>query len=228
LNTSKGYDSEIASIIAAETGYDFVTAENKFEALAGNDSLVEISGVLNTIACSLNKIATDLTYLGSGPRSGLGELSLPENEPGSSIMPGKVNPTQCESLAMVACRVVGNHATVTMGGMQGRFELNTFKPVMGAAVLESARLIGEGTDTFAQRCVAGMVVNEKRVEELVKGSLMLVTALNPVCGYDKASKIAKNAHKKGTSLKESALELGFVGEKEFDEAVDPRKMIGPK
>ena len=228
LNTTEGYDVAIAERIAGETGYPFCTAVNKFEAMAAHDSLVEVSGALNTVAVSLNKIATDLTLLGSGPRSGLGELSLPANEPGSSIMPGKVNPTQCESLAMVCAKVMGNNITVTIGGAQGKFELNTFKPVMAAAVLESAALIGEGCEAFADRCVSGTVVNEKRVAELVTGSLMLVTALNPIIGYSAAAKMAKNAHEKGCTLKESAMELGGITEEAFDEAVDPRKMVGPK
>ncbi|GMI52283.1 hypothetical protein TeGR_g4202 [Tetraparma gracilis] len=228
LNTTEGYDAEIAALIAAETGHPFVAAENKFEALAAHDSLVEAHGALNAAACSLNKIATDLQLLGSGPRSGLGELSLPANEPGSSIMPGKVNPTQCESIAMVCARVMGNQTTITVGGCQGKFELNTFKPVMCAAFLESASLIGEAAANFAGKCVEGIVVNEGRVASLVAESLMLVTALNPVCGYDKAAQIAKKAHKDGTSLKRSCLELGFVSEKDFDEAVDVTKMVGPK
>lgn len=215
-------------MIAKETGLPFVTAENKFEALAAHDSLVEMSGALNTVAVSLNKIANDLRLLGSGPRSGLGEISLPENEPGSSIMPGKVNPTQCEALTMVCAQVIGNHATVTVGGMQGHFELNVYKPLMCASLLHSARIIGDASVCFNKSCVSGIVANEGRIQELLDSSLMLVTALNPHIGYDEASKIAKNAHKKGISLKESALESGKVTEEQYEKWIVPADMIGPK
>ena len=182
LNTTAGYDAKIAALIAEETGLPFHTAENKFEALAAHDSLVEASGALNTVAVSLNKIANDLRLLGSGPRSGLGEISLPENEPGSSIMPGKVNPTQCEALTMVCAQVFGNHVTITVGGAQGHFELNVFKPVMCASLLHSARIIGDASRGFAERCVEGTVANEDRINQLMQSSLMLVTALNPHIG----------------------------------------------
>eukprot|EP00924_Labyrinthula_sp_SR-Ha-C_P009948 maker-scaffold_21-snap-gene-4.43-mRNA-1 protein AED:0.01 eAED:0.01 QI:49/1/1/1/1/1/3/37/492 len=228
LNTSKGYDAEIAGLIAEETGIDFITAENKFESLAAHDSLVELSGALNVAAVSLNKIANDIRFLGSGPRSGLGELELPANEPGSSIMPGKVNPTQCEALTMVCAQVMGNHQAVTIGGAQGHFELNVFKPVMAANVLESLRIIGDSALSFQKNCVAGLEANEKRINQLVNDSLMLVTALNPYIGYDKASSIAKNAHKKGITLKESAVESGYLTAEEFDKWVVPGDMVSPK
>lgn len=228
LNTSKGYDAAIAERLAKATELPFVTAPNKFESLAAHDSLVEVSGMLNTIACSLNKVANDLRLLGSGPRCGLGELSLPANEPGSSIMPGKVNPTQCEAMTMVCAQVMGNHVAVTIGGAQGQFELNVFKPLMVANVLHSARLIGDSAKTFTTQCVDGLLVNESRVEELMNASLMLVTALNPHIGYDKASEIAKNAHKNGLTLKEGAVASGYLTAEQFDEWIVPGEMIGPK
>lgn len=227
LNTSKGYDAAIADRLAKATGLPFVTAINKFEALAGHDSLVEVSGALNTVACSLNKIANDLRLLASGPRCGLGELSLPANEPGSSIMPGKVNPTQCEAITMVCAQVMGNHVAVTIGGAQGHFELNVFKPLMIANLLQSARLIGDASDSFATRCVQGLEVNKSKVDELMNASLMLVTALNPHIGYDKASEIAKKAHKEGTTLKEAAVASGHLTAEQFDEWIVPNEMIGP-
>lgn len=227
LNTLHGYDVAIAAAIAQETGLPFTTAPNKFEALAAHDSLVEVSGALNVIACSLNKIANDIRWLGSGPRCGLGELSLPANEPGSSIMPGKVNPTQCEAVTMVCAQVVGNHTAVTFAGAQGHLELNVFKPVMAANVLHSATLIGDAATTFAARCVDGIVVNHTRVQQLLHGSLMLVTALNPYIGYDKASAIAKKAHQKGITLKEAAVESGYVTAEQFDLWIVPEQMIGP-
>jgi fumarate hydratase class II len=228
LNTAIGYDIAIAARLAKATNLPFETAINKFEALAAHDSLVEVSGVLNTIACSLNKIANDLRLLGSGPRCGLGELSLPENEPGSSIMPGKVNPTQCEAITMVCAQVMGNHVTITMGGMQGHFELNVFKPLMIANLLQSARLIGDASQSFATRCVVGLEVNKSRVEELLNKSLMLVTALNPHIGYDKASEIAKKAHKQGLTLKEGAVASGYLTAEQFDEWIIPSDMTSPK
>lgn len=228
LNTSKGYDVAIADRLAKAANLPFVTAPNKFEALAAHDSLVEVSGVLNTIACSLNKIANDLRLLASGPRCGLGELSLPDNEPGSSIMPGKVNPTQCEAITMVCAQVMGNHVAVTVGGAQGHFELNVFKPLMIANLLQSARLIGDASESFSVRCVEGLQVNTARVEELLNASLMLVTALNPHIGYDKASEIAKKAHKEGTTLKEAAVASGYLTAEQFDEWIVPSDMIGPK
>jgi fumarate hydratase class II len=227
LNTSKGYDAAIAERLAKATNLPFVTAPNKFEALAGHDSLVEVSGVLNTVACSLNKIANDLRFLASGPRCGFGELSLPANEPGSSIMPGKVNPTQCEAMTMVCAQVMGNHVAVTFGGAQGHFELNVFKPLMIANLLQSARLVGDASECFSSRCVQGLTVNEARVEELMNASLMLVTALNPHIGYDKSSEIAKNAHKEGLTLKEAAVASGHLTAEQFDEWIVPSQMIGP-
>jgi fumarate hydratase class II len=227
LNTTEGYDVEIAAAIATATKLPFVTAKNKFEALAGHDSLVEASGALNTVATSLNKIANDIRLLGSGPRCGLGELSLPANEPGSSIMPGKVNPTQCEAMTMVCAQVMGNHVAITIGGAQGHFELNVFKPVMVANFLQSARLVGDAAASFAERCVDGIVPNHDRIHDLLHGSLMLVTALNPHIGYDKASEIAKNAHKKNISLKQSAIDSTYLTEEQFDAWIVPESMIGP-
>ena len=227
LNTTVGYDTAIADKIAQETGLPFVTAPNKFEALAAHDSLVHVSGVLNTVACSLNKIANDIRLLGSGPRCGLGELSLPENEPGSSIMPGKVNPTQCEAMTMVCAQVMGNHVAITAGGAQGHFELNVFKPVMIANLLQSATLLGDACICFTNNCVAGIEPNVTRIQDLLHGSLMLVTALNPHIGYDKASEIAKLAHKKGWTLKRAAVETGYLTEAQFDEWIVPESMIGP-
>jgi fumarate hydratase class II len=228
LNTLKGYDQAIAAAIAKETGIPFLTAPNKFEALAAHDSIVEVSGMLNTIACSLNKIANDVRLLGSGPRCGLGELSLPENEPGSSIMPGKVNPTQCEAMTMVCAQVMGNHVAITVGGTQGHFELNVFKPVMVANLLHSATLIGDASSSFALRCINDIQANHDRIHQLLHGSLMLVTALNPHIGYDKASKIAKTAHKNGTTLKEAAVASGYLTAEQFDEWIVPEQMTGPK
>jgi len=228
LNTVVGYDVSIAAAIAAETKTPFVSAPNKFEALAAHDSLVELSGNLNTVACSLHKIANDIRWLGSGPRCGLGELSLPENEPGSSIMPGKVNPTQCEALTMICAQVIGNHMTVTFAGSQGpSLELNVYKPVMIANVLRSAILIGDGASSFALRCLEGTIANKKRIADLLHGSLMLVTALNPHIGYDKASEIAKKAHASGSTLKQAAIDSGYLTAEQFDEWIVPEQMIGP-
>lgn len=228
LNTVQGYDVAIAKTIAEETNLPFVTAPNKFEALAAHDSLVEMSGALNVVACSLNKIANDIRLLGSGPRCGLGEIALPENEPGSSIMPGKVNPTQCEAITMVCAQVAGANATITMGGAQGHFELNVFKPVMGANLLNAGRLIGDSSQCFTKNCVVGIKPNRKRINELLNGSLMLVTALNPFIGYDKASTIAKAAHKTGTTLKEAAIASEHLTAEQFDEWIKPEQMTGPK
>lgn len=227
LNTKKGFDVKVADAVSRITGEQFYTAPNKFEALAAHDAFVEASGALNTVAASLFKIANDIRYLGSGPRCGYGELHLPENEPGSSIMPGKVNPTQNEALTMVCTQVFGNHSAITFAGASGQFELNVFKPVMASNLLRSVRLLADGCRSFRIHCVEGIVANEKRINQLMKESLMLVTALNPKIGYDKASKVAKNAHKKGITLKESALELGVLTSEEFDEWVRPEKMIGP-
>jgi len=228
LNTVKGYDAEIAALIAKETDIPFVTAPNKFESLAAHDAFVEMSGAFNTVACSLNKIANDIRLLGSGPRCGLGEIALPENEPGSSIMPGKVNPTQCEALTMVCAQVMGNNVAITLGGAQGHFELNVFKPIMCANLLHSARLIGDASVCFTDNCVVGIQANESRIDELLHGSLMLVTALNPHIGYDNASKIAKKAHKEGTTLKEAAVASGLLTAEQFDQWISPETMIGPK
>jgi fumarate hydratase, class II len=225
LNAPKGFDVAMSDAISAATGIDFLPARNKFEALASNDGLVQMSGVLNTLAVSLTKIANDIRLLGSGPRSGLGELILPENEPGSSIMPGKVNPTQCEMLTMIAAQVIGNHQAVTVGGMQGHLELNVFKPMIGANVLRSIELLSIGMDSFAERCVAGLEPNTARISELLERSLMLVTALAPVIGYDNAAKIAKHAHANGTTLREAALTLELVDEATFDTHVKPQDMI---
>lgn len=227
LNTIKGYDMAIADMIAKETGLPFVTAPNKFESLAAHDSIVEMSGALNVVATSLNKIANDIRLLGSGPRCGLGEISLPENEPGSSIMPGKVNPTQCEAMTMVCSQVMGNNVAVSIGGAQGHFELNVFKPVMTANLLHSARLIGDACTCFANNCVIGITPNIDRLHQLLHGSLMLVTALNPYIGYDKATIIAKSAHKNGTTLKEAAIASGYLTAEQFDEWIKPEQMISP-
>ncbi len=227
LNAPPGFGEAIADEIAGLTGQPFVSAPNKFEALASHDTLVELSGALNTIAVSLTKIANDLRLLGSGPRSGIGELHLPENEPGSSIMPGKVNPTQCEMLTMVAAQVIGNHVAVTVGGLQGHLELNVFKPLIGAAVMRSIDLLAVGVESFASRCVAGIEPDEARMAELVERSLMLVTALAPEIGYDKAAKIAKHAHATGMTLREAGLALGLVDEATFDRLVRPDLMVGP-
>ncbi|RLV95017.1 Fumarate hydratase mitochondrial [Spathaspora sp. JA1] len=228
LNTRKGWDEKVAAQVSKLTGFPFKTAPNKFEALAAHDAIVEASGALNTVAVSLYKIANDIRYLGSGPRCGYGELALPENEPGSSIMPGKVNPTQNEALTMVACQVFGNNSAITFAGASGQFELNVFKPVMIANLLSSIRLIADGSASFRTNCVEGIQANREKIEKTLHESLMLVTALNPKIGYDAASKTAKNAHKKGLTLKQSALELGVLSEQEFDEWVRPEKMIGPK
>lgn len=228
LNAKPGFAEKFAAEVADFTGLDFVTAENKFEALAAHDAFVEMSGMLNTIAASLNKIANDIRLLGSGPRSGLGELSLPENEPGSSIMPGKVNPTQCEALTMVCAQVIGNHTAITVSGAQGHMELNVFKPVMAYNLLQSMRLIGDAAVSFTDNCVVGIEANEINIEQLMQRSLMLVTALAPKIGYDNATTVAKTAHKNGTTLREEAVGLGFVTEAEFDEIVRPEDMIAPK
>jgi len=226
LNTKKGFDVKVAAEVAKLTGLPFVTAPNKFEALASHDALVELHGSLNTLAVSLMKIANDIRLLGSGPRCGLGELLLPENEPGSSIMPGKVNPTQCESLTMVCAQVMGNQTAVSVGGSNGHFELNVFKPVIISNVLQSVRLLADSCNSFTKNCVVGIEANEKRISQLLHESLMLVTALNPYIGYDKAAAAAKKAHKEGTSLKEAAIKLGYLNEKQFDEWVRSSLMNG--
>jgi fumarate hydratase class II len=226
LNTPKGYDVKVAEYIADFTGLPFRTAENKFEALAAHDALVETHGALKQIAVSLNKIAHDIRMLASGPRSGIGELIIPANEPGSSIMPGKVNPTQAEAITMVCARVMGNDTTVTVGGMQGHFELNVFKPVMAAAVLESAQLLGDSCRSFDENCAVGIEPNHEKIKSLLDNSLMLVTALNTKIGYYKAAEIANKAHDEGTTLKQAATSLGYVTEEEFDEWVRPEDMTG--
>ena len=228
INTPKGYSELVAKKIAEFTGLPFVTAENKFEALAAHDAIVETHGALKQIAVSLNKIANDIRMMASGPRSGIGELIIPANEPGSSIMPGKVNPTQCEALTMVCAQVIGNDVAISVGGTQGHYELNVFKPVMAKNLLESARLIGDGCVSFAENCAEGIEANQSKIDELLNNSLMLVTALNTKIGYYKAAEIAGNAHEKGTTLKESALELGYLTSEEYDEWVDPAKMVGEK
>ncbi|WP_343520543.1 class II fumarate hydratase [Sphingomonas sp.] len=226
LNAPEGWADDMVAAISEITGSAFESAPNKFEQLAAKDGLVFFSGALNTLAVALNKIANDIRLLGSGPRSGLGELSLPANEPGSSIMPGKVNPTQCESLTMVAAQVIGNHQAVTVGGMQGHFELNVFMPLIGANVLRSIHLLGVGMTSFAARCVDGIEANERQIAELVERSLMLVTALAPEIGYDNAAKIAKVAHAEGLTLREAGLRLGLVDEATFDRVVRPETMVG--
>ena len=228
LNAKPGFAEAFAAEVASFTGLDFVTAENKFEALAAHDAFVEMSGMLNTIAASLNKIANDIRLLGSGPRSGLGELSLPENEPGSSIMPGKVNPTQCEAMTMVCAQVMGNHTTITIAGAQGHMELNVFKPVMAYNLIQSMRLLGDAAVSFTDNCVVGIQANEANIRNLMERSLMLVTALAPKIGYDNATTVAKTAHKNGTTLREEAVGGGFVTEEEFDAIVRPEDMIAPK
>lgn len=227
LNTKKGFDLKIAAAVAEETKLPFVTAENKFEALAAHDAFVETSGALNTISASLMKIANDIRLLGSGPRCGLGELILPENEPGSSIMPGKVNPTQCEALTMVCAQVMGNHVAVTVGGANGHFELNVYKPMIASGVLRSLRLLADASTSFEKNCVRGIKANKERISKLLYESLMLVTSLNPKIGYDNAAAVAKKAHKEGCTLKEAALNLGVLSSEQFDEIVVPEKMIGP-
>ncbi|MGY0408017.1 MAG: class II fumarate hydratase [Polaribacter sp.] len=224
LNTPKGYDVLVASYISKFTGLPFITAENKFEALAAHDALVETHGALKQIAVSLNKITNDIRLMASGPRSGIGELIIPANEPGSSIMPGKVNPTQCEAMAMVCAQVIGNDVAVTVGGTQGHYELNVFKPMMAANVLQSAQLIGDTCKSFDENCAAGIEPNHARITELVNNSLMLVTALNTKIGYYKAAEIANTAHANGTTLKEEAVRLGYVTPKEYDAWVKPEEM----
>ncbi|KAJ3213520.1 fumarase fum1 [Dinochytrium kinnereticum] len=227
LNTKKGFDVNIANKLAEITGLPFQTAPNKFEALAAHDAIVEASGALNVLAVSLNKIANDIRLLGSGPRCGFGELSLPENEPGSSIMPGKVNPTQCEAVTMVCAQVIGNHTAITIAGAQGHFELNVFKPVLIRNLLHSIRLLADASVSFTDHCVVGIIANEKRIKALLNESLMLVTALNPYIGYDNAAKAAKKAHKEGISLKEATIALNLLTSEEFDRYVRPEKMVGP-
>jgi fumarate hydratase class II len=226
INTPEGYAENVAKHIAQLTGLPFVTAENKFESLAAHDAIVEAHGALKTVAVSLMKIANDIRLLASGPRSGIGEIFIPDNEPGSSIMPGKVNPTQCEALTMIAAQVMGNDVAISVGGSNGHFELNVFKPMMIYNFLHSARLIADGCISFNDKCAAGIAPLEDNIKKLVNNSLMLVTALNTKIGYYKAAEIAQKAHKEGTTLKEMAVKLGYLTPEEFDEWVDPSKMVG--
>ena len=228
LNTAKGWDTTVAANIAAITGLPFVTAPNKFEALAAHDAMVFMSGAIKTAAMAAYKIANDIRFLGSGPRSGLGELILPENEPGSSIMPGKVNPTQAEALTQVCAHVLGNDAAIGFAGSQGHFELNVYNPMMAYNLLQSMQLLGDAADSFTERMLNGIKANEPRIEKLMRESLMLVTALAPTIGYDNATKVAKTAHENGTTLREEAIALGFVDAETFDKVVRPEDMIGPK
>ncbi|MEM9709452.1 MAG: class II fumarate hydratase [Pseudomonadota bacterium] len=228
LNTPEGWASDVANHIAVITGLPFVTAPNKFEALAAHDAMVAMSGALKTVAASLFKIANDIRLLGSGPRCGLAELTLPENEPGSSIMPGKVNPTQCEAMTQVAAHVIGNDAAVGFAGSQGHFELNVYKPMIAYNVLQSMQLLGDAAGAFTDNCVAGIEPDRERIDQLMRESLMLVTALAPEIGYDNATTVAKTAHKNRTTLREEAVGLGFVDEETFDRVVRPETMVGPK
>jgi fumarate hydratase class II len=228
LNTEKGWDVAVAKNISKITNLPFFTAPNKFEALAAHDAIVELSGAIKTVATSIFKIANDIRFLGSGPRSGLGEISLPENEPGSSIMPGKVNPTQAEAITQVCAQVIGNDMAISFAGSQGHFELNVFKPLMAYNILQSIQLLADAAASFATNCVDGITANEKKINKLMAESLMLVTALAPTIGYDNATIVAKTAHKNGTNLKEEAVKLGFIDEKGFDDIVRPENMIGPK
>ena len=228
LNSHSDFPEKVAKQIADITGLPFVTAPNKFESLGAHDAIVEASGVLKTIACSLMKIANDIRWLGSGPRCGIGEIILPANEPGSSIMPGKVNPTQSEAMTMVAAQVIGNDTAINVGGSSGNFELNVFKPVMIYNLLQSIRLLADSCRSFNNHCVVGIEPNKTQIEKHLNGSLMLVTALNPHIGYDNAAKVAKKAYQENTTLKESAVALGLLTDEEFDEKVRPEKMTGPK
>ena len=227
LNTSVGWDTTVAKYIAKETKLPFVSAPNKFEALASHDAMVEMSGSLKTLAAGLFKIANDIRFLGSGPRCGLGELILPENEPGSSIMPGKVNPTQCEALTQVCVQVIGNDAAVGLAGSKGHFELNVFKPMISYNVIQSMQLLGDACSAFTDNLMKDLKADKHRIEQLMRESLMLVTALAPKIGYDNATTVAKTAHKNGTTLREEAVKLGFVDDKTFDEIVKPENMVGP-
>ena len=226
LNAPKGYAKRVAEFIAKFTEHPFKSADNKFEALAAHDAFVETHGALKQLAVSLNKIANDIRLMASGPRSGIGEINIPANEPGSSIMPGKVNPTQCEALTMVCAQVMGNDVALTVGGAQGHYELNVFKPMMAANLLQSARLIGDACASFEEHCASGIEPNTKRIKELLNNSLMLVTALNTKIGYYKAAEIANKAHEEGTTLKEAALALNYLTAEEFDEWVKPEDMVG--
>jgi fumarate hydratase class II len=226
LNTPQGYDILVAKYIARFTGLPFKTAGNKFEALAAHDALVESHGALKQLAVSLNKIANDIRMMASGPRSGIGEITIPANEPGSSIMPGKVNPTQCEALTMVCAQVMGNDVAITIGGCQGHYELNVFKPLMAANILQSAQLLGDASRSFDEHCASGIAPNKKVIDKLLNNSLMLVTALNTRIGYYKAAEIANKAHEEGSTLKEAAIALGYVTAEEYDQWVRPEDMVG--
>jgi fumarate hydratase class II len=228
LNTHPDFAENVAVKIAEKTGLQFISADNKFAQLAAHDAIVAASGALNTLAASLMKIANDIRWLGSGPRCGIGELALPANEPGSSIMPGKVNPTQAEAMTMVCCQVMGNNTAISIGGSQGNFELNVYKPMMIHNLLHSVRIISDSCRSFSDKCVTGLEANEDNIKAHLENSLMLVTALNPHIGYDNAAKIAKNAHKNGLTLRESALELELLTDQQFEEWVRPELMIGPK
>jgi fumarate hydratase class II len=227
LNTHPEFGFRVAKELSRLTGHGFVSAPNKFEALASEDALVFAHGALKTVAVSLVKIANDIRWLGSGPRAGLGELLLPENEPGSSIMPGKVNPTQCEALTMAGARVLGNDVAINFGGSSGNFQLNVFRPLLIDAFLQSARLLADGAESFREHCVVGLQPNRERIARHLESSLMLVTALAPHIGYDKAAEIAKKAHREGTALREAALALGYLSASDYDQWVDPKKMLGP-
>jgi fumarate hydratase class II len=228
LNSKPKFAKAVARHVAKITKLPFTSAPNKFEALASNDAYVFAHGALNSVATGLFKIANDIRLLGSGPRSGLGELILPENEPGSSIMPGKVNPTQCEAMTMVCCQVFGNHTTITVAGSQGHFELNVYKPVLAYGMMHSIQLLADVARSFTENCVEGIRADEKRIQDLMERSLMLVTALAPKIGYDNAAKVAKSAHARGTTLKEEAVRLGFVSAEEFERLVQPEKMTRPE
>lgn len=228
LNTYIGFDKAVCENLRKDTGYEFRVADNKFECLMTKDALVHFSGAMNTLAVALMKIANDIRFLGSGPRCGLGELNLPENEPGSSIMPGKVNPTQCEAITMVCAQVMGNNVAITIGGSNGHFELNAFKPLIIKNVLQSIRLLGDSCESFNVNCVEGMTANREAIKKILNESLMLVTALNPHIGYDKAAYIAKTAHKEGSTLRESALKSGHLTAEQYDAWVVPEDMLGPK
>jgi fumarate hydratase class II len=228
INSVAGFGEAAAQEIANLTDLPFVTAPNKFEALGGQDSIVELSSALKTVAVSLNKIANDIRWLGSGPRSGIGEISLPTNEPGSSIMPGKVNPTQAEAMTMVCTQIIGNDVTITMAGASGNFELNVYRPVIAFNIIQSIRLLAEVSVSFADNCVDGIEANEDRIHSNLHNSLMLVTALNPHIGYDKAAEVAKKAHKENTTLKEAIIDLGYMSGDDFEKLVQPRDMIQPR
>ena len=226
INTPNGYNKLVASYISKFTGLPFISSKNKFEAIAAHDAIVETHGAIKQIAVSLYKIANDIRMLSSGPRSGIGEIILPANEPGSSIMPGKVNPTQCEALTMVCAQIIGNDSSISFAGTQGHFELNVFKPLMAYNIIQSAQLLGDSSKSFSENCIIGIKPNSKRIKEMVDNSLMLITALNTKIGYYKASEIANKAYKEEISLKESAKLLGYVSEKDFDKWVKPENMIG--